>query len=330
MTGQGVAHLDQFEFNSKMLPISDSPESETASIFFGNWEKLITDWDSAIEWISKVRNYASFNKNLVWRGVSNAKYPLHSSLYRLLVRDNVEVDEQLLVDYEKKIVDTARHRWRFDGVGALELFAHLQHYGAPSRFLDVTYNPLIALWFASRESRNAVHPKDGRLFIFDVTDREIMLDDANSNLQVPWTNEAFIRKYKWQKDLPHIWRPPSYIERIAAQDAAFLVGGVPQAVQGKNVRYRKKPGDGTSMGTWSIEKIRESTSVGTWMKSLNRKVGPTSTPTFTLRVDKRSKREIQQMLDINYGINAATLFPERYGLAQYITSEIARLEKSPR
>lgn len=110
------------------------------------------------------------DRTLAWRGHSDATYRLHSTLYRHLDRGR-GVTEGSLVKFEQLILEAARTKWRFDDRGALELMAQFQHLGAPTRMLDVTFNPLIALWFAVEpkyEKGKLQADIDGRLIAFDV------------------------------------------------------------------------------------------------------------------------------------------------------------------
>lgn len=85
--------------------------------------------------------------------------------------------EDLLRAEELRILEEAR-RWglgRDLGPSAtdLHLLAVLQHHGVPTRLIDVTSNPMTALWFALEEPRadsdDAVGDTPGVLFAVDVT-----------------------------------------------------------------------------------------------------------------------------------------------------------------
>jgi hypothetical protein len=54
---------------------------------------------------------------------------------------------------------------RSTSINDLQLLAALQHAGVPTRLLDVTANPLTALWFASASHPNA----DGLLLAFNLS-----------------------------------------------------------------------------------------------------------------------------------------------------------------
>lgn len=77
---------------------------------------------------------------------------------------------------ELEILNEAR-RWglgRDLGSSAtdMHLLALLQHHGVPTRFIDVTANPMTALWFAIEEHRpqgGVIAKKPGVLFAIDVT-----------------------------------------------------------------------------------------------------------------------------------------------------------------
>ena len=53
------------------------------------------------------------------------------------------------------------------------MLAVLQHHGVPTRLIDVTSNPMTALWFAAEQHKpdddGAVRRSPGVLFAFDVT-----------------------------------------------------------------------------------------------------------------------------------------------------------------
>ncbi|MFR0656742.1 FRG domain-containing protein, partial [Pantoea sp. SIMBA_079] len=92
--------------------------------------------------------------------------------------------EDDMVLAEANTLKLARREWRFDHLAALELMAHLQHLGGPTRLLDVSVNPLIATWFAV-ERNEADDRFDGRLFAFSV-DRRIELAPEHNGRFPRW------------------------------------------------------------------------------------------------------------------------------------------------
>lgn len=238
--------------------------------------------------------------------------------------------EAQLVAVERKILSNAKTKWRFDNVPALEIFAQSQHLGGKSRLLDVSLNPYVALWFAVEEkfpSWDSSNSADGRLFAFDVTNRQIELNQFWRSRGIPWSdvtpdpNTPLQQMMtEWRTSLPLLWRPPQYNERIFAQNAAFLVGGVPQYISGSNSRYRKAPGNANlGKGNWKITEVREVTSVGLSMSRLGSALRSgeqrQSTPTFTVRISQSAKAEIRNRLRETMGLDHWTIYPDILGLA---------------
>ena len=95
----------------------------------------------------------------VFRGQSDARWPLRSGASRRLIADVIEEDGQYFLDeyleYHRDLLDRARRvapygqRNRTDS--PLHLLARLQHFGAATGLLDFSYSPLVALWFACED-----------------------------------------------------------------------------------------------------------------------------------------------------------------------------------
>lgn len=111
-------------------------------------------------------------RRYVWRGIADHRYRVRSSLVRRLAEElDAMPTERQVRRRELALIREAR-AWGLElGMGTLvtdlHMLAFLQHHGVPTRLLDVTSNPMTALWFAcqSRGSRGS----SGALFAFDVT-----------------------------------------------------------------------------------------------------------------------------------------------------------------
>ena len=103
----------------------------------------------------------------VFRGQSDAEWPLQSGASRRLTADGIEEGHPYFLEeyleYHRDLLDRARRvasygqRDRTDS--PLQLLARLQHFGAATGLLDFTYSPLVALWFACKDPS-----RDGKVF----------------------------------------------------------------------------------------------------------------------------------------------------------------------
>lgn len=145
-------------------------------------EETLDTMDDVIQYLcpfkKKIRKQFGINSTFIFRGVSDHNYQLKPSLYRESTENNntgkvleefnllksfvdacdlsgtqIPADSQKLrndMDIQKNIkkMIAEQSNWLIDGT-LNEVIGLAQHYGVPTRFLDWSYQPLVALYFAS-------------------------------------------------------------------------------------------------------------------------------------------------------------------------------------
>lgn len=149
----------------------------------------------------------------VWRGQADVAWPPLPTLYRRLLRryPRAKVTEELLRRYEIDLFCEAIGRGFYKGDRLATLVA-LQHHGGATRFLDVTRNPLAALWFASDPVSATV---DGVLYHYGVRGERVFLAHEVMSLETLIDNDSVGQL------MAYFPRPDG--KRIRAQQAGFLL-----------------------------------------------------------------------------------------------------------
>jgi hypothetical protein len=319
-----------------------SPELTTPGAYFERHEVVVDSFDELNTSIALLTQ-KNPRLRLVWRGQQRAEWGMHNGLYRALMSRNGVIAPEMTPDdaqpypeedevreAEKRILDIARSRWRFDNISALELFARIQHHGAPTRLIDVTRNPYIAAWFAVEQS-DAHDQHDARLFAISTApllqldepspDTTVRLDETGATREPFWhhlTSTDLRQAADWGTGAQRrIWVPPAYDERIVAQNAAFLLDGVPITVS-KVMKYFPM-GEGSR--SWNKSDLLAASSIYAKTVSADSSARYNKhhlAPTFSFRLTAEGKKDIRQTLEQRFLYDASTLYPDISGLAGYI------------
>jgi hypothetical protein len=125
---------------------------------------MITEINDLAEYFAALSKY-NLKKNHIrfFRGHPDyAKNKIKPHIYRSFY----------LISNEESIIREAIIRCPSDFSGTLSFFEHLvklQHYGLPTRLLDLTSNALVALYFACREKEKTT----GEIIVFDVPQDDV-------------------------------------------------------------------------------------------------------------------------------------------------------------
>jgi hypothetical protein len=330
-----------------------SDDMNSPSDYFRPWERVIqsfADLQAAVTMILDHHPRTTF----LWRGQQNAAWPLHSSLFRAVWRakgvhspdkthrkSELFPTDQDLQRAESRILSAIREQWPFEDTSALSTFARLQHFGAPTRLLDVSRNPLIAAWFATEMSAETeVEEANARIFALATTRVADTQDQRDRDLKTSRINMDTAARFEpfWHvKDdaigdtgfgewgtgrIRRFWIPPHYESRIAAQNAAFILDGVPVDSPDLDKYYQKGNGRG---GSWRLADRLAASSISVRFSRPRQGAGPkiaqTMPPSYTFRITAEAKREIRKELEDRYSYNKSTIYPDIQGAAQAIKDD---------
>jgi hypothetical protein len=201
-------------------------------------ELVARSWAEALEflyadsWQEPLRRYRS---TVAYRGVNRIGRDLRNGLSRI-AEDPAAVEQHLLRNFRKYAQE--RPEARFDSVW--HWLALAQHHGLPTRLLDWSYSPLVALHFVTE--RADAQDEDGVVWCVDYVQAKALLPRA---LQAPlgreccdvFTPELLASEVRSLEELATVsdepslifLEPPALDQRIVAQYALFSLLTTPQA-----------------------------------------------------------------------------------------------------
>jgi hypothetical protein len=304
--------------------------------FFQPWETVAQDFDGVVSFINEIRDrWLDKGHQFAWRGVVNAEWALDSSLHRRLgwTKGGAKYPAEADLNKAEKRILVDAHRWglHWSSTGRLPILmqlALLQHYGSPTRLIDVTFNAWIGVFFAVEEKRSNTElqneAQDGRLFAIDVSNYIINEDNDRRSwadaLSRPWPSPATPLddpQKEWMTSV-FAWRPPHTDPRIAAQNGGFIFGGVPSIYAPGNKRKWWKRDATAGSANIPIDEVRRCTSIAVRPHKVAPVRGALPTnPMFTLRIAAAAKPEIRKRLKELFGYEHRTIYPDISGFAAF-------------
>jgi len=199
-------------------------------------------------------------------------------------------------------------------VDDLQLLSDLQHFGVATRLIDVTHNPMTALWFACQESSTQNIAKSGLLLALNVTSWPRLSTVSSSMTYARVADPVGSRLHlQLQTGLPFVVESAVPNARLRAQEGFFVAGQVPNVVPSpngifkvtpfKSIDVRWKPGDPVDLQ----RKLTVSRTVG----------APGTLPFVAIIIDAALKSKLRKYLAGTYNRSAGVLFPDYEGFRQY-------------
>jgi len=273
--------------------------------------------------ISRIGTF-ELGRRYVWRGARDSRWSIRTSLQRHMLEhrgDRNSLDEADVRLTEREIIRAAR-QWRLDDAGRLPdqaVLARLQHHGLPTRLLDVTSDPMTALWFATEPTPDGGRGTSGALFAFDVTGLPrfhtgpAMNRTTWGSFESPSAWDLAHRELGSQLETrPVLLEPSERDARMSAQNALFIFGATPASpsIAGLDA-FPLDPGSPPGE-----DQLRAALTNGP-----RRRGRPAKLPFVALIVPAMIKKRLRTHLETTYSKARRDLFPDISGFADAVRGQ---------
>lgn len=268
-----------------------------------------------IDKLEHMNNAGFKGENLWYRGLPNIEFTLLPKVFRGQLFDTGNQDE--IYANEKEIFqcfcrEAKSYIHNASNDDYLSWLSYAQHFNAPTRLLDFTSNPLVALYFAT----NDLVSKDACVWIINIAkyNSEIIKiakkyidkkDVTIAYLKDNLLNTVFgdLKEENPYANLMPISINPFYIDnRMSAQCSKFLLwGNVPFCLE-RSLQHK----DYVDLDNYNEDSF-----------------------VLRIKISSKDKKRILEQLD-KVGINEKTLFPGLDGVGKYINSHFKIANKFKR
>jgi hypothetical protein len=183
-------------------------------------------WKELKGFIDELRGQGEF----IWRGHASAEWTLSSSVYRYFESQGVppelreKLEEEAIAAFRDGLSNLENYESR-DAKTAVDFMMMMQHYGCPTRLLDCTRSPYMAVYFSLAE----IHDK-GALYALNLTKYQetvapkLPLDDYDCSL-LSWVPDRIFKRFLADSDVsfPIPLHPRRLTKRAFEQQSIFLI-----------------------------------------------------------------------------------------------------------
>jgi hypothetical protein len=221
----GLCNLHDLNSCSKAAETAVSGEKPVAIEML---VKEIEDWGEFYEVVA-VDEFKSW----AFRGQSDAKWPLYSSLSRY-IKDH-GIHSQARAEQEMRIMRIFRRKAHLfldhvpDITDAFQWLALMQHHGAPTRLLDFTWSPFVAAFFAlERATKDAAVWAVFIPAVWSASHKFPLREESLTQNELSLRNRGAYEDFYIANEVPFVTTGEPFVmnKRLIAQSGTFIVPGV--------------------------------------------------------------------------------------------------------